>query len=69
MTLKILEYILFFFLNLNCELTMETVDLSHCTSQIMTGSFGGRGNQYIQLVKVLHCKLPTIGKQLSVFPT
>ena len=28
------------------------------------GSFVGRGNQYIQLVKVLYCKLPTIGKQL-----
>ena len=24
----------------------------------------GRRNQYIQLVKVLHCKLPTKGKQL-----
>ena len=35
----------------------------------MTGSFMGRGNQYIQLVKVLHCKLPTIGRQLSTFPT
>ena len=28
----------------------------------MTGSFVGRGNQYIQLVKVLCCKLPTIEK-------
>ena len=25
-------------------------------------------NQYIQLVKVLHCKLPTISKQLPTFP-
>ena len=33
----------------------------------MTGSFVGRGNQYIQLVKVLYCKLPTIGKQLPTF--
>ena len=31
-------------------------------------SFVGRGNQYIQLVKVLYCKLPTIGKQLPTFP-
>ena len=28
-----------------------------------------RGNQYIQLVKVLYCKLPTIGKQLPSDPT
>ena len=28
----------------------------------------GRGNQYIQLVKVLYCKLLTIGKQLPTFP-
>ena len=30
-------------------------------------SFVGRGNQYIQLVKVLYCKFPTNGKQLPVF--
>ena len=34
----------------------------------MTGSWEGRGNQYIQLVKVLYCKLPTSGKQLPAFP-
>ena len=34
----------------------------------MTDNFMGRGNQYIQLVKVLYCKLPTIGKQLATFP-
>ena len=34
----------------------------------MTGSFMGRGNQYIQLVKVPYCKLPTDGKQLQAFP-
>ena len=28
------------------------------------GSWKGRGNQYIQLVKALYCKLPTNGKQL-----
>ena len=32
------------------------------------GSFVDRGNQYIQLVKVLYCKLPTDGKQLPAFP-
>ena len=31
-------------------------------------SFVGRGNQYIQLVKVLYCKRLTIGKQLPTFP-
>ena len=28
------------------------------------GSFVGRENQYTQLVKFLHCKLPTISKHL-----
>ena len=32
------------------------------------GSFVGRGNQYIQLIKVLYCKLLTICKQLPTFP-
>ena len=32
------------------------------------GSWKGRGNQYIQFVRVLYCKLPTIGKQLPAFP-
>ena len=40
----------------------------HCTGHIMMGSFVGRGNQYIKLVKVLYCKLPTNGKQLPAFP-
>ena len=31
------------------------------------GSWKGRGNQYIELVKVLYCKLPTNGKQLPAF--
>ena len=33
----------------------------------MMGSFKP-GNQYIQLVKVLYCKLPTMGKKLPSFP-
>ena len=40
----------------------------HCTGHITTGSWKGSGNQYIQLVKVLYCKLPTSGKQLPAFP-
>ena len=40
----------------------------HCTGHIMTGSWKGRGNQYIEFVRVLYCKLPTNGKQLPAFP-
>ena len=40
----------------------------HCIGHIMASSFMGRRNQYIQLVKVLYCKLLSIGKQLSTFP-
>ena len=32
------------------------------------GSWKGGGNQYIQLVKVLYCKLPINSKQLPAFP-
>ena len=28
----------------------------------------GRGNQYIQFIRVLYCKLPTNAKQLPAFP-
>ena len=38
----------------------------HCTGHITTGSWKGRGNQYIQFVRVLYCKLPTASNyQLS----
>ena len=40
----------------------------HFTGHIMKGSWKGRGNQYIQFVRVLYCKLPTNGKQLPAFP-
>ena len=40
----------------------------HCTGHITTGSWKGRGNQYIQLVKILYFKLLTKGKQLPPFP-
>ena len=32
------------------------------------GSWKGRGNQYIQFVRVLYCKLLTNSKQLPAFP-
>ena len=34
----------------------------------MTGSWKGRGSQYIQFVGVLYCKPPTNGKQLPALP-
>ena len=40
----------------------------HCTGHITTGSWKGRGNQYIELARVPYCKLPTNGKQLPAFP-
>ena len=40
----------------------------HCTGHITTGSWKGRGNQYMQFLRVLYCKLPTNGKQLPAFP-
>ena len=41
---------------------------THCIGHITMGNFMGRGNQYIQLVKVLYCKLLTNGKQQPAFP-
>ena len=40
----------------------------HCTGHITMGSWKGRGNQYIQLISILYCKLLTNGKQLPAFP-
>ena len=40
----------------------------HCTGHITTDSWKGRGNQYLQFVRFLYCKLPTNGKQLPAFP-
>ena len=40
----------------------------HCTGHITTGSWKGRGNQYIQFVRVLYRKLSTNGNQLPAFP-
>ena len=39
----------------------------HCTGHTTTGSWKGRGNQYIEFVRDLYCKLPTKGKQLPAF--
>ena len=55
------HYNIFFFLDLNVMLS------THCIGHIMTGSWDGRGNQYIQLVKFLYCKLSPNGKQLPTF--
>ena len=40
----------------------------HCTGHITTGSWKGRGNQYIEFARVVYCKLPINGKQLPAFP-
>ena len=40
----------------------------HCIGHITTASWKGRGNQYMQFVRVLYCKLPTNGKQVPAFP-
>ena len=32
------------------------------------GSWKGRGNQYIQFVRVPYCKVPNNGKQIPAFP-
>ena len=40
----------------------------HCTGHITMGRWKGRGNQCIQFVRLLYCKLPTNGKQLPAFP-
>ena len=34
----------------------------------MTGSFVGGGNHYMQLVKVLYCKVPNMDNKLPTFP-
>ena len=38
-----------------------------CTGQTTMGNFVGTGNQYIQLVKFLYCKLSKISKQIPNF--
>ena len=42
--------------------------IMNCNVHVTMGSWKGRGNQYIQLVKVLCYKLLTNDKQLPTFP-
>ena len=51
--------------NKNIYLFVFSHCFQHCTGHITTGSWKGRGNQYIKLVKVLYCKLLAKGKPLS----
>ena len=76
-TSRALEYFrhIFSSLCLLCYICVNNIYLfgvlgrfQHCTGHITMGSWKGRGNQYIQLVRVLYCKLPTNGKQLPAFP-
>ena len=56
-------------INMNCIYLFGVLcRFQHCTGHIMTGSWKGRGNQYIQFVRALYCKLPINGKQLPAFP-
>ena len=59
--LNLIVYILF--ICLRFYVVFNTVQVIHITM----GSLVGRGNQYIQLVKVLYCKLPTFRKKLPAF--
>ena len=54
--------------NINIYLFGVLRRFQHGTGHITMDSFVGRGNQHIQLVKVLYCKLPTMGKQLTTLP-
>ena len=72
------EYVIFNILVFICNyfiLSMYSIYLfgvlrrfQHCTGHITTGSWKGRGNQYIEFARVLYYKLPTNGKQLPAFP-
>ena len=57
-------------LRVNVKLKYEKIfvvlrHFQHCTGHIMMGSFVGRGNQYIQLLKVRYCKLPVSNATVS----
>ena len=49
-------------------LFMVLCRFQHCAGHITVGSLVGRGNQHMQLIKVLYCKLLTIPKQIPTFP-
>ena len=59
-----ISFIIIFFIYLFAVLRC----FQHCTGHIMTGNWKGRGNQYIQFIRVLYRKLPTNDKQLPAFP-
>ena len=44
-------------------MSLSTYHIGH-----IKACFKDRLNQYIELVKMLYCKLPGIGKQLPIFP-
>ena len=54
------EYLFYLFGVLRC--------FQHCTGHITMGSWKGRGNRYIQFIRVLYCKLLINSKQLPAFP-
>ena len=54
---------IYLFIYLGFYVAFNTV-IGHIT----TGSWKVRGNQYIQFIRVLYCKMPTNGKQLPAFP-
>ena len=54
------------FIYLGFYVTFNTVQA--ISQWVVETSGKGRGNQYIQFVRVLYCKLPTNGKQLAAFP-
>ena len=62
------KHYLFFFCERSSSLFGVLRHFPDCTGHITTGSWKGRGNQYIQFIRVLYCKLPTSGKQLPAFP-
>ena len=59
-------------MNLSVKLFIYLIEfyclLQYSVGHILIGSSMGRRNQFIQLVKILYCKLPTISKQLQTLP-
>ena len=51
-----------------CLFIWGLTSLSTLYRSYTTGSWKGRGNQYIEFARVVYCKLPTNGKQLPAFP-
>ena len=69
LTLRILfNFTCFLFIYLFIYLFGVLSHFQPITGHTMMSSWKSRGNQYIQLVQVLYCKLPSNGKQLPAFP-